>query len=233
MNTVLMITVALLPAILLFVYIWRKDPQKEPKRWLLKAVCWGMLTCIPVALLELGIMALFFGVDGAPTTIFGTTVQTFFVAAIPEESIKLLALWLVLRKNPYFDEHFDGVVYAVCVGLGFAAVENIFYVVSGDDHWVGVAVGRSLLAVPGHYAYAVLMGYYYSLYHFVDRSPRIAACILLVPVLAHGIYDSIVMAGSVDIAIGGVGFIVLIFFCVKMHLIAKRKIQEQIDRDEG
>lgn len=226
-----MITAALLPAILLLLYIWKKDPQKEPTKWLAKAVFWGMMTCIPVAFVELGIMYLLFGGDSEPTTLFGTIVQAFLVAAIPEEAVKLLALWLVLRKNPFFDEHVDGIVYAVCVGLGFAAVENIFYVISEEEHWMGVAVARSLLAVPGHYAFAVLMGYYYSLYHFVDRSPKTAACILLVPVLAHGIYDSIVMAGSIDIAVGGVSFFVLIWFCVKMHKMAKRRIEEQIDRD--
>ena len=36
-------------------------------------------------------------------------------------------MWLVLRRNPHFDERMDGIVYAVCVGLGFAAVENVMY----------------------------------------------------------------------------------------------------------
>ena len=50
--------------------------------------------------------------------------DAFFLAAIPEEVAKLFMLWLLLRKNPFFDEHFDGIVYAVCVGLGFAGFEN-------------------------------------------------------------------------------------------------------------
>lgn len=37
----------------------------------------------------------------------------------------------------------------------------------------------------GHYAFAVLMGYYYSVYHFVNRSPKVAICVLLAPVLTH------------------------------------------------
>ena len=122
---------------------------------------------------------MFWGADGEPTTLIGSTMQAFVVAALPEESFKLLALWLVLRKNPFFDEHFDGIVYAVCVELGFAAVENIFYVFS-EEEWVTVAISRALLAVPGHYAFAILMGYYYSVYHFVDHSPKVAACILRV-----------------------------------------------------
>lgn len=230
MSTLIMLTVALLPAILLWIYIWRKDAQPEPTFWLVKAVIWGVVICIPVAFLELGIQTFLFGEDGVPSTLIGTTIEAFLVAAIPEESFKLFALWMILRKNPYFDEHFDSIVYAVSVGLGFAAFENVFYVF-GHEEWVSVAIIRALLAVPGHYAFAVLMGYYYSVYHFVDRSPKTAACILLVPVMAHGIYDAIAFAGVVSPYIAGLSFFILIWFCVKMHKVAKMKVISLIDKD--
>lgn len=231
MSILILLAAALLPAIFLWYYIWKQDPQPEPTSWLVKAALYGVGICIPVARLESVIEQILFG--GEPTTLIGSTIQAFFVAALPEESFKLLALWLVLRKNPFFDEHFDGIVYAVCVGLGFAAIENVFYVVSEEENWVGVAVARAFLAVPGHYAFAVLMGYYYSLYHFVDRSPRIAACVLLVPVLAHGIYDAIALGGIVNPYIGSISTLVLIYFCVKMHKFARTKIVAQIERDRN
>lgn len=229
---ILPLIAALLPVIILWVYIWKKDPQAEPISWLIKAVLWGVAICIPVALLEKGLGLVLFGESGEPTSLFGTTSLAFFVAAIPEESFKLLALWLVLRKNPFFDEHFDGIVYAVCVGLGFAAIENVFYVFGEEENWLAVAVTRSLLSVPGHYAFAVLMGYYYSVYHFVDHSPRTAACILLVPVMAHGVYDSLAMSGMVNPYIGGLSFFVLIYFCIKMHKVAKAKVLAMLQEDK-
>lgn len=231
MSILILLSAALLPAIFLWYYIWKQDPQPEPTSWLVKAALYGAGICIPVAIVEALIDNAIFG--GEPTTLFGTTIQAFFVAALPEESFKLLALWLVLRKNPYFDEHFDGIVYAVCVGLGFAAIENVAYVVSEEENWLGVAIARALLAVPGHYAFAVLMGYYYSLYHFVDRSPRTAACVLLVPVLAHGVYDAIALGGIVNPYIGSISTFVLIYFCVKMHKFARTKIVAQIERDRN
>ena len=231
MSILILLSAALLPAIFLWYYIWKQDPQPEPTSWLLKAVLYGAAICIPVALVETLIDNAIFG--GEPSTLIGTTIQAFFVAALPEESFKLLALWLVLRKNPFFDEHFDGIVYAVCVGLGFAAIENVAYVVSEEENWLGVAIARALLAVPGHYAFAVLMGYYYSLYHFVGHSPKVAACILLVPVAAHGVYDALAMSGLVNPYIGGLSFIVLIWFCIKMHKFAKTKIIAQIERDKN
>lgn len=227
-----MLAAALLPIIVLWVYIIMKDPQPEPLSWLLKALGMGVLIVVPVLFIESGIERLLFGADGKPSDLIGTTMQAFFVAALPEEVFKFLALRRVLRKNPYFDEHVDGIVYAVCVGLGFAAIENVFYVL-GEEDWLTVAIGRALLAVPGHYAFAVLMGYYYSLYHFVDHSPKVAACILFVPVLAHGIYDSIALSGTVNTYVGGVGTIFLIYFCVKMHKEANGKILALIEKDQS
>ncbi len=224
-------TIALLPAIVLLFYIWKKDTQKEPTSQLLKAVLWGVAICIPVAILEMIIEAWLFGAGSKPTDLLDTTVQAFFVAALPEETCKLLALWLILRKNPYCDEHFDGIVYAVCVGLGFAAIENVFYVFGEEDDWIPVAVSRALLAVPGHYAFAILMGYYYSVYHFVNHSPKIAACILLAPVLAHGFYDALALSGTVNPYVGGLSFFILIYFCVKMHKVANNKVLALIEKD--
>lgn len=232
MSTLIILAAALFPAILLLLYIWKKDPQPEPTSQLIKAVSWGMAICIPVALLEMLIQTLLTNAGVDSSTLVGTTIDAFVVAALPEETFKLLVLWLVLRRNPYFDEHFDGIVYAVCVGLGFAALENVLYVFS-EENWLSVAIARALLAVPGHYAFAVLMGYYYSVYHFVDRSPRIAACILLAPVVAHGIYDAIALSGTVNPYIGGLSFFVLIWFCVKMHKRAKNKVVALIDKDKN
>ena len=228
MNIVILLAAALLPAVLLFLYILRQDPQPEPENWLRKAVLYGVGICIPVALIEMIIQSI---LGGEPTTLLGTTIEAFFVAALPEESFKLLVLWLVLRNNPFFDEHFDGIVYAVCVGLGFAAIENVFYIFA-EEEWLMVAITRALLAVPGHYAFAVLMGYYYSLYHFVDHSRRAAVCVLLVPVLVHGIYDTIALGSAVNPYISSFSFFLLVWFCVRMHKYARKKMVAHIERDK-
>ena len=230
MNIIIMLIASLLPAVLLLLYIWKKDTQKEPTYMLVKAVLWGVGIIIPVVVVESMIKLMLFGENGSPTTLVDTTALAFLVAAIPEETFKLLALRMVLRNNPFFDEHFDGIVYAVCVGLGFAAVENISYVFSHED-WVSVAISRALLAVPGHYAFAVLMGYYYSVYHFVNRSPRVAVCVLLTPVLAHGIYDALAMSSMVNPYVGGVGFVILIYFCIKMHKRVQAKVLALVEKD--
>ena len=222
---------ALIPPVLLLLYVWHKDKKKEPVHQLVKAVIYGALICVPAIFWESFMSLLLF--DGEPpTTLFGTTLNAFLCAAVPEETLKLIALWLVLRRNPDFDEHFDGIVYAVCVSLGFAAIENVGYVVQ-HDNWASVAVARALLAVPGHYAFAVFMGYYYAMYHFIRRDRSTAVSILLVPVMAHGVYDAIAMSGMVNPVMGAVGFLVLLFFCIKMHRVAYERLTYMIEKDKS
>ena len=227
----ILIAAAILPAILLWLYTCRKDAQPEPMSQMLKAFLYGALICIPVSFVENYISGTLFASEGSPSNLIGSTLEAFIVAAVPEEGFKLLALWLILRHNPFFDEHYDGIVYAVCVGLGFAAVENVGYVLMHADAWLSVAVTRALLAVPGHYAFAVFMGYYYSLYHFGQKSVKNLLSIFFIPVLAHGCYDAFALTGTVEPVLGGISFILLIYFCIKMHKNARQKITAQVERD--
>ena len=154
--------------------------------------------------------------------------DAFLLAAIPEEVAKLFMLWLLLRKNPFFDEHFDGIVYAVCVGLGFAGFENICYLIGGieDGSWLGISVSRALFTVPAHYFCAILMGYYYSIYYFgIDKSVKAKLLVLVSPILAHGIFDSLLFCMRVDEALSGVLMILFIIFFTKLRKMAKMRIE--------
>ena len=224
MKLALELIAALLPALVLGLYIWRRDPHPEPGWQIIKAVLWGVALCMPVAFAEFRIQSLLnLAIDS--NTFWGSTAKAFIVAAWPEEMAKLLALWLFVRKNPYFDEHFDGIVYAVSVSLGFAAIENVFYVVGSQD-WISVAVMRALLSVPGHYAFGILMGYYFSRFFFMERSLKNGALMLLVPFMAHGVYDAIALSGSIDPIVGSISFVVLIFFCIKLQRQAQARVRE-------
>ena len=231
MEICIKLAAALLPAIVLAIYIWRKDPHKEPVSWLIRAFVYGVLISIPVVYIENFFNGMLFG-GGEPVSLFGSTIRAFFVAALPEESAKLFVLWLIVHKNRNFDESFDGIVYAVFVSLGFAAIENVGYVFMSGEAWMSTAVARAFLAVPGHYAFAILMGYYYAMYYFVDRSKKNAASILFMPILAHGVYDAIAMSGSVSPLLGGISSIVLIYFCIKLQRAAQGKVTDLIARNQ-
>lgn len=223
---------ALAPVVVLFYYIFRKDKyQQEPAKELLKAFALGVLSVF-VSLtisLPLGLFGLY---SDNPETVIGGIATAFFGAAIPEEIAKFLMFWLLVRKNRYFDEHMDGIVYASCVSLGFAALENIMYLASNYDAWLSVGISRAIFSVPGHFFFGVLMGYYYSLVRFDPLTPKINRLMVLgAPVLAHGIYNSILF--TVDIA-PAMSLILMIFFvvmCNELRKLCSRKIQEHLRND--
>lgn len=225
MEVFLVILSALAPVAVLLFYIFRKDSaQPEPAKWLLKAFFFGVLSvflslCFSLLtefLLGLG------NTEEACSSIGGAFLHSFTQAAIPEELAKLIMLWLLLRKNPYFDEQFDGIVYAVCVGMGFAGIENLLYLFKGlaEGSWVVTGIIRAIFSVPGHFFFAVLMGYYYSLYHFgVKNGIWHKISILLAPIIAHGIYDGILFSVNVD---EGLAVVFMVVFLVFFKMLAKR-----------
>lgn len=129
MTIYLVILAAVMPAAWLLWTIYRKDSeQPEPTKWLVKAFIYGVLSVFLSFVISIPTsIVLGWDIDKQTYSSFIEAItDSFLLAAIPEELAKLFMLWLLLKKNPFFDEHFDGIVYAVCIGLGFAALENVF-----------------------------------------------------------------------------------------------------------
>ncbi len=226
------LTLAALPAIILVFYTYLQDKlQREPVKNLVKAFFYGWLSVFASLLISMPSMWL--GLFSHEFASFGDAVRTaFFGAAIPEESAKLFLLWLFLRKCPDFDERMDGIVYAVCVGMGFAAFENIEYLFAAGTDWVTTGIGRSLTAIPGHFAFAVIMGYYYSLNHFDKyRAPLAGLKMWLYPVLAHGIYDTIAMSAAISPEISGAVTVVILLGCFWAIKWARRRMESHLLAD--
>jgi RsiW-degrading membrane proteinase PrsW (M82 family) len=221
---------ALIPAIALLGYIyWRDRKSPEPLKQLLKATAWGVLA-IPLTLVIVYPLRWIGIIPDEFTTISGAIYDAFMSAAIPEELSKLLLLWLFLRKNPYFDERMDGIVYAVCVSLGFAGLENILYVVM-NEAWASVALSRAIFAVPGHFCFGVVMGYFYSLAKFEPQHrTRYSALALIAPIVAHGIYDSLLFIMQVYIPSWLESILLLAFlvFCFYLWKWASRSIKRHV-----
>lgn len=231
MELLLVILAAIAPVAVALFYINRKDSaQPEPKKWLAKAFFYGVISAGLSFVFSLPTSWLFgaeIDSDVNPS-LFSAIADAFLLASIPEELAKLIMLWLLLRKNPFFDERFDGIVYAVCIGMGFAGIENVMYLAEGmeDGSWIGTGIVRALFSIPGHFLFAVLMGYYYSLYHFhVKRNLKTMCLILIAPVIAHGIFDAILMSMGVNEWFAAVGMIGFLFFF--HHL--KKKGNERIE----
>lgn len=223
---------AVLPAFLLVFYIYLRDRyQREPLSQIIKGVCYGVISAGIAMVLESVIQTI--GLAGTSANSWlGAMWNAFMGAAIPEEAAKLLMLWLLLRRNKYFDERFDGIVYACCVGMGFAGTENILYLFGNIDTWQSTAIARAVFAVPAHFMFAVAMGYFYSKVHFRDMSWRFRSQIFIAPVFLHGIYDGLLFSINVTPQIQGLILLFFYLFCFWMFRISRKSIKKQSQADD-
>ena len=192
--SLLLIAISLLPVVLLLVFIYRQDKyEKEPVGLLIRAFVGGMVA-IP---LDLTLVSLINTVFYSESVFF----TAFIEAGFCEELCKFVILFLTIWWNRNFNEHMDGIVYATFVGLGFACVENVLYVMqaASTDLAAGFSTGivRALLSVPGHFLFAIVMGYFLSLAKFSEqrRFGFLLLC-LFAPALIHGLFDWLLMAGD-------------------------------------
>src|SRR6202011_4278401 len=87
-------------------------------------------------------------------------LHSVFGVAAPEETVKILVIVAVsVRRRPFADP-MDTVVYGAAAGLGFAAYENLAYLVQHPEMWQSLAVLRSVLTVPFHGALGIIAGAY-------------------------------------------------------------------------
>ena len=219
------ILAAILPAIVLLYYIYRRDPKKEPLSMLVRGFGYGLVAAVIAITLETIVAVVGFSTD-EPSGVIECVMTAFLGAAIPEELAKFIMLWLMLKRNRYFDEYFDGIVYTVSIGMGFAAVENVGYLFTNIDQWQEVAVMRGLFSVPGHFAFAVLMGYFFSLVHIGGRhTQRDKWLVLAVPVLAHGLFDALLFIGSLGGIFASLLTIAFLLLCAQLVRICRRHIR--------
>ncbi len=216
-----LLILSLSPVVIIAAYIYFRDKyEKEPIRLLLFALLAGGLTVIPILFLE-GFLSRF-------TILFPGLIaaawKAFVVAAFSEEMFKYLALYILIWKSPEFNEKFDGIVYATYVSLGFAAVENVLYVMDGG---LTTGVMRALTAVPAHAIFGITMGFYFGLAKFYEKQRQsLKRQALLWPMLLHGIYDFILFTEIQWLTIVFIGFVVYLYISglKRMKFLSKQSI---------
>ena len=219
----LLFGIAILPVIVLMVYIYHQDKyQKEPIKTLAKAFIGGMLAIALDILIVTGIQYLA-GDSAITKTVF---FSAFLEAGIPEEFSKFLIFMLFIWRDKNFDEYFDGIVYATFIGLGFACVENIEYVFLFG---FGTGVVRALLSVPGHFLFGVVMGYFLSMakFHPEKRGTYLISGLLLA-MIAHGLFDWLLMVSSaLGAGLGSILYFVFLWGDFKLWKLGLKYINKQ------
>jgi len=221
----MLLLIAILPVILLGIFIYKKDKNGEPKKLLAKLFIGGILSCFLTLLISSFMEALFpiFAADTENLTFLGLAIYVFIGIALVEEFSKFVFAYFISNNENSFDEIYDAIVYCVFVSLGFAAFENILYVY---ENGFGTGVLRALTAVPGHACDGVFMGYYLGLAKIASVNKNIKLrnknllLSLIVPTLLHGIYDFCLFTGEV------IFFLIFIVFVILLYVHSVKKINK-------
>ena len=156
-------------------------------------------------------------------------VFAFLVVAAVEEGTKMFFLKRRTWNDWNFSHLYDGVVYSVCVSLGFAAFENIKYVFT---YGLSVVLPRALFAIPGHLGFSVFMGVFYGRAKLCENRGNTVGKIInltlgyVSAVLLHGFYDACAMNGSTPANMIFYGF-VAVMYVVVYHMIKKASKEDQ------
>jgi protease PrsW len=214
--TVLLVAIG--PALLILIYIYFRDKyEKEPILLLVRGFAAGALILIPILLIEVQ--------TGKPAIHFHPMLKAawngFIVASATEEVIKFLAVYYLFWNNRNFNEKFDGIVYSVAVSLGFAAMENFFYIYKGT---IETGFLRAFTAVPAHAVFGIIMGYYLGMARFRPfRKKAYLAMAIIMPWIFHGLYDFLLLSGHRILVSLFIPLMIILF------VMGFRRIKEQSD----
>mgnify|MGYP001812405428 CR=1 FL=1 len=223
-----LVIASLAPVLMILCYVYFRDKyEKEPLRLLVTAVLLGMVITLPV----IGVERLLMLIAPESGRVGEAAYHAFLVAGLTEELFKFLALLLLIWRSPSFNEQFDGIVYAVFVSLGFAAVENVLYVMEGGYH---TALVRAVTAVPAHALFGVTMGYYLGIARRYDELRRdYLSRAILIPVLLHGIYDFILMVKMDWLLLVFIPYVIFLYVAGarKMRVLSDASVFREHDPD--
>lgn len=201
------------------VYVYSRDKvEKEPIGLVLRVFFLGAVSGVVAAIAEGILIGVLESVLSEGLLLL--VIEYFICVAAVEEACKYACLNTV-KKNPAFDYLFDAVVYSVAAALGFAALENVFYVFDGG---LETALVRAVLSVPGHAADGVVMGVFFGFarQRELHGKPNAGAyywLAFLLPTIEHGFYDAALSTESDLMALAAVvfdlAFIALAFVLVK------------------
>jgi protease PrsW len=150
-------TAAVAPALLVLWLVIAADERPGPpaKVWLAFLLGAASISLLGVA------RAPFMSILNAPgNPLLMQALHSVFGVAAPEEIVKILVIVAVSARRRPFADPMDTVVYGAAAGLGFAAYENLAYLLQHQEIWRSLAALRSVLTVPFHGSLGIIAGAY-------------------------------------------------------------------------
>ena len=216
--------IAVIPGLLIIAYVYRKDKvEKEPVGLVIKTIIMGALACTAAGILE-SIEASYLP-KYPQGSIQYALITAFCMAAFVEEIVKYIAMRIFTWRYQGFNYRFDGIVYGVASAVGFAILENVMYV---TQYGFETGIVRAFTAVPLHASCGVFMGVFYAYSKqaaILGKSPAPYTLLaLLVPMLLHGVYDTMAFMGAA-------GTMPLLVLVVIMYVVVIKTINKMSAED--
>lgn len=219
MRYLILVIMAILPTVIIWKYINDLDRHKEPAYVLRKLFFGGFLSIISTVVISY-ILSLIFTdfFDYNPDFSLIGLLYCVLGIGLVEEFSKFLMMYAFGWNEKNLDETYDIILYSMIVALGFATAENIVYSLDGGFK---TSFFRIFTAVPGHVIDGAFMGYFLYLYRSKPNDKKNLFFAILVPSLAHGIYDFIVYTGETLFSIIIFSIYVIIEFVIATDLVKK------------
>ena len=216
----ILLAAAIIPAALLLIQVYRLDRlEKESPRMLWRLVLAGVISALIALVLE-RVFGLILNLTVKDEELYMVLLY-FVIVAFSEEGAKYFMLYMRSWKSPEFNCQYDGVVYAVFVSLGFAAWENISYVI---HYGLSTAILRALTAIPGHASFGIFMGIFYGLARKYanqganGKKTLFQILSVIIPALLHGTYDYI---ASTDASVWFFVIFIVVMFVISFLLVRR------------
>lgn len=190
--------------------------EKEPERHIYLVFVAGALATVPSIILE---SPLHFTLSPRPSDL-SPLFFSFLWVGIVEEFFKYLAVRLTVYRSKEFNEVMDGMIYMISAALGFAAAENVGYMM-GVGFFVGVL--RAILSYLGHVSFSAILGYYLAKAKF-ERQRSWLWIGFIWAISLHWLYDAFFVVGTIQSS-GGfllLGLMVWLFGLILTFVLIKK-----------
>ena len=224
-----------LPCFLWLAFYLKRDRHPEPKNEIAKVFLLGGLMTAPAVAIEIFLINIVnsFGLPEAVALLLANILAIAFV----EEYAKYFAVWVreqAAQQNRHLDEPVDFVIYMAAAALGFAAVENLLFLLpsvreqifSGSDLLtaggaavlVWLSLFRSLTAILLHTLCSGMVGYYMAM-AFCRRKRKAGILFqgfVLVSCL-HGLYNFSIMKSEENALFLFLPLAIILFLALNLY----------------
>ena len=216
---------AMLPGVVILIYVYKQDVFPEPKQIVFKTFLFGCATILGIDLV-IPVLDNFSEANFKGETYY--FFDSFIRAGFVEEIFKAMVLIFYCTRKSAFDEPMDGIIYGVAVSLGYAAYENIAYIeyFSKETSLIDISLVRAFSAVPMHGLCGVMMGFLITLSIFEKKHNYLNLVLaILVPVGMHGLYNYSLASNVVSYHLANV--ILFVFFLRAIYLFRDMKQKQR------